>query len=1132
MKHTNRFITTLATMLLVASMAIGQTPQNRTNSTIIADVLAQLPAQNQANYNNMMTNLTSTGEEGLLYLIGQLNEPGNKTNETLDYAISGWTNFVSNDDAKRKTALAAYEKALAQPLHEENKAMIIRQIEKIGDNSNVAALSAFIKDPRLSGPASQALAQIGSEDAKQLLLSELSKTDNEEIKITLANALVQSNYKDAENELITLLSNNPSEELEKIIYDGLGKIGTQKSLEILKQNAKKDNYAYEKANATSAYISLLKNLSSTDSKLVEKEAMSLLNIANNQGQNDLMGVAVDLAMGVASRSTAGKIIKLAMKSGDSNFINNVLSMYDFKKNPLAATSIVKSLKPKSTSGAQIAIINWLGNQKIPGNTSVISEFLKSSNKDVQKAAVSSLIKIGSENAILPIAKLLESNDPSTINLAKEALSTYNGDFSNMLMPVFATSNTVGQVAALQLISNRKMESKYDLVYKLLLSDNQTIKTEAAKSLKDVSTTENLEDLFSLLEQSEPDYVAYIQSAINSVLSTIPQNEQLQVVTDKMKGTDKKYLYYSALANSQSEQAKEALTSAYNAESGANKKAAFDALKQWKTFDAVYTLLDIARDSSDNTTVSEAVDAIVQKVASSNQTGAVKYLYLREAMELAKTDTQKNKIIQLIGNTGSYQAMIYAASFMDTPSISESAAQAAMNIGTNNPQFAGEETTKILNKVSKTLNNPDAGYQRQNISKFLAENPQDGGYVSIFNGKNLDGWKGLVENPISRAKMSTKQLATAQLKANEQMDLDWKVEDGLIIFDGKGFDNLCTDKLYGDFEMLIDWKLYPGAEPDAGIYLRGTPQVQIWDTARVDAGAQVGSGGLYNNQNNPSKPLKVADQKIGEWNTFRIKMIGDRVWVWLNDELVTENVMLENFWDRKQPIFPIEQIELQAHGSKVAYRDIFIKEIERTEPFELSAEEKKEGYKVLFDGTNMHSWTGNTEEYILEEGNIVMRPTKSFGGNLYTKDEFSNFVFRFEFMLTPGANNGLGIRTPMEGDAAYMGMELQILDNDAPIYKDLQVYQYHGSVYGVIAAKRGFLKPIGEWNYQEVIANGDNIKVTLNGEVIVEGNLKEASKNGTVDGKNHPGLLNKSGHIGFLGHGSAVKFRNVRIKELK
>jgi hypothetical protein len=314
-------------------------------------------------------------------------------------------------------------------------------------------------------------------------------------------------------------------------------------------------------------------------------------------------------------------------------------------------------------------------------------------------------------------------------------------------------------------------------------------------------------------------------------------------------------------------------------------------------------------------------------------------------------------------------------------------------------------------------------------------------------------------------------------------------------------------------------------------LRGTPQVQIWDISRTNVGAEVGSGGLYNNKTHESIPLKVADLELGAWNTFYIKMIGDRVTVHLNGELVVDNVILENYWDRSLPIFAMEQLELQAHGSEVAYRDIYVKEIDRAEPYTLSDEEKSDNFEVLFDGTNMHNWTGNTKDYIIENGNLVIYPSDSHGGNLYTKKEYDNFVFRFEFQLTPGANNGLGIRTPMEVDAAYHGMELQILDNDAPMYKDLEEYQFHGSVYGVIPAKRGFLKPLGEWNYQEVVADGDNIKITLNGTTILDGNIREASKNGTLDGKDHPGLLNKSGHIGFLGHGSVVKFKNIRVKQL-
>ena len=200
-------------------------------------------------------------------------------------------------------------------------------------------------------------------------------------------------------------------------------------------------------------------------------------------------------------------------------------------------------------------------------------------------------------------------------------------------------------------------------------------------------------------------------------------------------------------------------------------------------------------------------------------------------------------------------------------------------------------------------------------------------------------------------------------------------------------------------------------------------------------------------------------------------------------------------------------------------------------YTLSEQEKEDGFIALFNGTDLDGWTGNKEAYRAEQGIITVSPVQGSGGNLYTVEEFSDFILRFEFQLTPGANNGLGIRAPLEGDAAYVGMELQILDNTADIYANLQPYQYHGSVYGVIPARKDFLKPVGEWNEQEVIVQGNKIKVVLNGTVILDGDITDAIENGTVDKRDHPGLKRKTGHIGFLGHGSVVKFRNIRIKEL-
>jgi|AGTN01.3.fsa_nt_gi FOG: HEAT repeat len=1117
--------------LLIASGLRAQMPQGRTKSTVIADALAQLPANTPQKYNQVIADLVTTGEEGLLDLISRMNPPGNQSNEALDYAIDGWTDFVANDNVKRTVAANAFEKALNQSLDKEVKAFVIRQLRKIGTDDNVGVLSGFLADEQLSAPASQALVTIGTEKANAALLNALSGAVSNQNKTTLANAVAQTNYQPAEPVLIELLSKNPSDELQKVLLNALGNVGTKESIKVVQNAAQNAGYSYQKNNAAATYILLLNRLNTAEPKLVQKEAKNLLSAASKQNKQDLKIAASQLLLAQPSTKKES-ILRDALKDGNTAYLTGVLGAYPYQDNKKVTEMLQKELASNSSPQVQTALIYWLADNGVETSVPQITRHINSTDKMVQKAAIQSLSKIGGEDALVALAGLLKSNNEETVSLAKSALSAYNGDISYTLASVFNDSGDAGKKAILQLIANRKMESQYNLVYNQMFTGNATVKAEAANTLKDVATDKNLPDLFILLEQSDAGYVPAIQQAVNAALSYLPVDEQLELVSDRMKKSGNKYRYYSALANSGSQEAMDIITEAYASGTGADKEAAFDALTKWESFHVIYPLLDIARATKNAQELEKVTDAMISTITKSDETGAVKYLYLRETMQFAQTNKQKNDILRRMGNTGQYQAILFAAPYMDQPELSEAAALAAMNIAINNPSFAGVETTRILNKVSKTLTNSDADYQRQSINKYLAENPKEGGFISIFNGKNLDGWKGLVGNPIKRAKMSKKELAAAQEKADKQMASDWKVEEGLIVFDGKGFDNLCTDKQYGDFEMLVDWKLYPGPEPDAGIYLRGTPQVQMWDTARVDVGAQVGSGGLYNNQQNPGKPLKVADQKVGEWNTFRITMMGERVSVWLNDELVTDNVILENYWDRNQPIFPIEQIELQAHGSKVAYRDIFIKEIPRPEPFQLSVEEEKEGFRILFDGTTLDEWTGNKKDYVVEGGNIILYPSKGSGGNLYTHDQFDNFVFRFEFMLTPGANNGLGIRTPLEGDAAYQGMELQILDNDAPVYEKLQVYQYHGSVYGVIPAKRGFLKPTGEWNYQEVIADGDHIKVILNGTTILDGNIREASKNGTVDKLEHPGLLNKTGHIGFLGHGSHVKFRNIRVKELR
>jgi hypothetical protein len=208
-----------------------------------------------------------------------------------------------------------------------------------------------------------------------------------------------------------------------------------------------------------------------------------------------------------------------------------------------------------------------------------------------------------------------------------------------------------------------------------------------------------------------------------------------------------------------------------------------------------------------------------------------------------------------------------------------------------------------------------------------QNTPPEGFTALFNGKDLTGWQGLVKNVRDRQKMAPDELAKAQAEADRVAREHWTVEDGVLVYSGKGRMSLSTVKDYGNFELYVDWKIKEHG--DSGIYLRGTPQVQIWDPAdpnQLKNGADKGSGSLWNNQKNPRFPLVKADNPIGEWNTFHIKMVGEKVTIHLNGKLVVDNVTLENYWERDKPVYAQGPIELQDHGNTLYFRNIYIKEL--------------------------------------------------------------------------------------------------------------------------------------------------------------------------------------------------------------
>jgi hypothetical protein len=312
-------------------------------------------------------------------------------------------------------------------------------------------------------------------------------------------------------------------------------------------------------------------------------------------------------------------------------------------------------------------------------------------------------------------------------------------------------------------------------------------------------------------------------------------------------------------------------------------------------------------------------------------------------------------------------------------------------------------------------------------------------------------------------------------------------------------------------------------------------VQIWDYTekeKFNIGADKGSGGLWNNSAGaPGKdPLVLADKPFGEWNKFRILMVGARVSVWLNSKLVVDHANLENYYDRKKSIPAKGPIELQTHGGEIRWRNIFIREIGSDEADRILASKGGEGFQRVFNGKDFTGWAGPVENYEIKDGAVVCKPKK--GGTIYTKETYGDFVARLEFKLPPGGNNGLAIRYPGNGDTAYVGMcELQVLDDnyEQATKSKLDPRQAHGSAYGMVAAQRGYHHPIGEWNFQEVTVKGSKIKVELNGTVILDTDLANATE--FMGNNAHPGKDRTSGNFGFAGHSDPVAFRNVSIKKL-
>lgn len=1123
----------LLVFILAHTWAVAQQDDKRTTATKVADLLAAQPAENANKLNEAFNQLDGFAAQDISALLLQL-KPQGGDNARIEYATNSYAYYVMQPgkESLRAKFVGGASEALNKLSDKDSKGFVMNLLANAGKEDAVAAVSAYLQDDYLGDRAARTLASIGTAEAGKALATALPEAKGRNISYLL-EAIGDAAYANAANAVASYAHADDLMVRKTALY-ALAKLANPTSEVILSTKAKEANFGYDETNATASYIDYGYNLlDKGEVELAENVAKTLS--LTDQGQVSTRTAALSLYTRIYGEQYLPSLLK-ATRDQHNAYSTAAVVLAQPYLDEKEGDTWGKALK-RTSPETQAAILRALANTEGQAAAPYVEKALKSKDSLVKVTAIKAYGKLKGEKSIPVLLQLLSRANDSEREAVKEALFTLKGDgVANSLTVALHGATPADQVTLLAVLANRRANESFISIMDLLKSEYAEVRQAAFAALPHLARAENLPTLLPLLTAAQgEEEISSVQRAIITAVASSKQKEQhIQSLLRAYEQADsaQKALYLNMFSGIGGEETLKPLVRAISGNDPSLRPIAVEGLSNWNDASALPELVQLSRTTADAKQLELIVNGIVRLIAKSNLRAEQNVLLLRDVLERTQDVRQKRQILSTLSQNKTYNALIFAGTFLDDPELRSAAAMAVLNIALDNPSLYGTEVRELLDKTVNVLSGQDSDYLKQALIKHIAELPKGQGFVALFNGEDLTGWKGLVENPIKRGEMSAEELQIAQAEADEAMRSGWYAKEGVLYFNGKG-DNIATVKQYGDFELLVDWKLSTiGKEGDAGIYLRGTPQVQIWDTSRMDVGAEVGSGGLYNNQKNESKPLKVADNALGEWNTFRIIMQGEKVTVYLNGELVTDRVTLENYWDRGKPIFPIEQVELQAHGTEVAYRAIYIREIPRKEVFKLSDKEKAEGYQVLFDGTNLDSWIGNTDAYtVSDEGTLACYPKKGSGGNLYSKEEYGDFIYRFNFRLTPGANNGIGIRAPLEGDAAYVGLEIQVLDNEAEVYKNLKEYQYHGSVYGVIPAKRGYLNPVEEWNEQEIYVKGNKIKVTLNGTVILDGNIAEASKNGTLDGSEHPGLKRKSGHLGFLGHGSEVHFKNIRIKSL-
>ena len=1112
----------------------------------VLSLVDSFPADKPATRDALCKQILDLGPAGVSAVLARVLPPGQDDTKAR-YAVNGIVVYSGRAGATAERALVANAllAAVAGATNDDVATFYLSQLRLVAGRDLIRPLQSRLLSERLGAPTAAVLVTVGGPEASRALLGALDKAPAG-AKVTIVDALGALRSREAVKALLPLAESSDAA-LRTAARTALADIGDPAATATLSRS-RIDVPVRERAAAPALLLRQARRLAeSGQTAEALTAARTILDAYRRPGESQYAAEALALVVALRKDESLADLLA-ALDSPDRTLRGAALRLASRIPGEAATSRWVEKAQAARPE-PRAEMVAMLGDRGDAAALPLVRDSLRSADKAVRLAAVPAAARLGRESVLPDLFEQLAKAEADECPVFKQALLGYPGaQVAPKALERLEATALPAKAVLIELLGEKRAREATATIYRLAGDTEPATREASLVALANLAGEADVPRLVEMLDKaSGGDDVVRLREAITAAVLRNPDPERradgLLALLQKAPAAGKiailRVLPRVGGARPLHAVAQEAASGEPEVQA-----AAVGAIARWPDLSAAEDLLRIASTSTNAAHSRTALQGYVRLVARSEMPTHEKMSHFEQALAVPAADADRKALLSAIASVREPESLRLLGRCLGKPELRDAAAAALLNLASQQaPEerwLSGHEAYSLLRRAEALQ--PDAA-RRERAANTIRERLKQGGFVPLFDGRSLEGWKGLAADAPARARTTKDALARAQAAADPKLLEHWKVVDGALVSDGQG-EGLSTARDYGDFELLADWKIEKGGQ--GGVSLRDSAQVQIRD-AEADP---VGSGALSSNEK-PSQPLSKADRPAGEWNSFRVLMIGDRVTVYLNDTRVVAEAALESDAERggsprpsagtsaaapgmsrsDRPDAPAGPIGLQAHGSPVSFRNLYVREIPRATAAPTSATDAAEGFSPLFNGKDLSGWTGNLDGYAAEDGKIVVHPERK-GGNLYTEKEYTDFVLRFEFKLPPAANNGIGIRAPLEGDAAYAGMEVQVLEDGSPVYWGLEPYQYHGSVYGVVPAKRGALEPIGQWNQEEITVEGRHVTVVVNGITVVDADLDKASAKGTLDHKEHPGLARTSGHIGFLGHGDRVEFRNIRIRELK